>query len=174
MDQIDWQIIDMLLRDARTPFSEIGKRLGLGKHAIQKRVKKLNKEGVLETPISILDSKKCGFEGIINFFIKLDMAEPQVIESQLSGLPYILTIAQTFGDYNLYISSFFRNIDDINQIIAKLKNTKSVQSYEAFYYSSDVSNPLLIPFISGKPENSILYKICPFASQSNSKQKSIT
>jgi DNA-binding Lrp family transcriptional regulator len=169
MDQIDWQIIDILLRDARTPFSEIGKRIGLGKDSIQKRVKKLTKTGILGTPISIIDAKKCGFEGIINFFIKLDMADPQIVEAELTKLPYILTIAQTIGDYNLYLSSFFRNVGDITQIIDILKNLKGVQMYEMFYHSADTANPLLIPFVSGNPENSILYKIQATLPKKNNK-----
>lgn len=171
MDQTDWQIIDILLRDARTPFSEIGKRLGLGKDSIQKRVKKLSNAGILGTPISILDAKKCGFEGIINFFIKLDMTEPPIDEAELTKLPYILKIGQTFGDYNLYLASFFRNINDISHIIDILKSMKGVQSYEMFHYVADTANPLFMPFISGNPENSILYKIQSNTSQSNNKQK---
>ena len=62
MDNVDWQIMGMLLRDARKPYSEIGKAVGLGKDSIQKRVKKLQEQGILGTPISILDARKCGFE----------------------------------------------------------------------------------------------------------------
>ena len=73
MDDVDWQIIDMLLKDARKPFSDIGKALGLGKDSIQRRVVKLRERGILGTPIAILDARKCGFEGIIDFFIKIDV-----------------------------------------------------------------------------------------------------
>lgn len=161
MDETDWQIIDMLLRDARKPFSEIGKALGLGKDSIQRRVKKLHENGILGTPISILDAKKCGFEGIIDFFIKTEaeLNDVKTFEKQLSKLPYIFTIAKTLGDYNLYVSSFFRNIGDAREIIETIKKNEMVSFFDMAIYVKDTSNPLLMPFLAGNPENSIIYKI---------------
>ncbi len=161
MDNIDWQIMDMLLRDARKQYSEIGKAVGLGKDSIQKRVKKLQEEGILQTPIAILDAKKCGFEGIVDFFIKAGsgLKDVKAFETQLSKLPYVLTFARTFGDYNLYVSSFFRNFDDVRKIVELIKSNASLSSFEMAIYRKDVSNPLIVPFVDGNPENSILYKI---------------
>ena len=161
MDETDWKIIDILLRDARKPFSEIGKALGLGKDSIKRRVKKLHESGILGTPISILDAKKCGFEGIIDFFIKTDAEQNDVktFEKQLAKLPYISTIAKTLGDYNLYVSSFFRNIGDAREIIETIKKNEMVSSFDMAIYVNDTSSPLLMPFLAGNPENSIIYKI---------------
>jgi Lrp/AsnC family transcriptional regulator for asnA, asnC and gidA len=161
MDNVDWQIMDMLLRDARKPYSEIGKAVGLGKDSIQKRVKKLHKQGIIGTPISILDARKCGFEAIIDFFIKTDseLEDMKIFETQLAKLPCILTFAKTLGDYNLYISSFFRTFVDITEIVELIKSNTSLSSFEMAIYKKDVSNPLILPFVEGNPENSILYKI---------------
>ncbi|HLN46121.1 MAG TPA: Lrp/AsnC family transcriptional regulator [Candidatus Sulfotelmatobacter sp.] len=161
MDNVDWQIMDMLLRDARKSYSEIGKVLGLGKDSIQKRVKKLQEQGILGTPIAILDARKCGFEGIVDFFIKADseLKDVETFEAQLAKLPYILTFARTLGDYNLYVSSFFRNFDDIREIVEVIKSNGNFSSFEMTIYRKDVSNPLIVPFVDGNPENSILYKI---------------
>jgi Lrp/AsnC family transcriptional regulator, regulator for asnA, asnC and gidA len=173
MDETDWTIIDMLLKDARTSYSEIGKRLGLRKDTIQRRVQKLTKLGILGTPISILDAKKCGFEGIVDFFIKIDTSNFN-IKHEFKSLPFVLMIAETIGDYNLYLSSFFRNIDDINQIVSKLKSLPNIVSFEMFYYFNDIANPLIMPFISGNPSNSILYKIKSATPQWNKKQNDNT
>lgn len=161
MDNVDWQIMGMLLRDARKPYSEIGKAVGLGKDSIQKRVKKLREQGILGTPISILDARKCGFEAIVDFFIKTDseLKDVKTFETQLAKLPYLLTFARTLGDYNLYVSSFFRNFDDIREIVELIKNNANFSSFEMAFYRKDVSNPLIVPFVDGNPENSMLYKI---------------
>jgi Lrp/AsnC family leucine-responsive transcriptional regulator len=161
MDEIDWKIMDMLLRDARMSFSEIGNSLGLGKDSIQRRVKKLQKRGILGTPTIILDSKNCGFEGIIDFFIKTnsEIKDSKEFKKQLETLPYVLITAKTLGDYNFYVSSFFRNFNDIKEIFESLKKNTNVSSFEMTIYSKDMSNPLLIPFVNGDPENSILYKL---------------
>lgn len=149
----------MLLRDARVSYSDIGKRVGLGKDSIQRRVKKLNALGVLRIPISILDAKKCGFEGIVDFFIRVDIENIQMVEDQLSTLPYLLVIGRAIGDYNLYLSSFYKDFNDIKEIISQIKKISSIISYEMICYEKDVANPLIWPFIDGDPNNSILYKV---------------
>ena len=161
MDNVDWQIMDMLLRDARKPYSEIGKAVGLGKDSVQKRVRKLQEQGILGTPISILDARKCGFVAIVDFFIKTDseLKDVKTFETQLAKLPYILTFARTLGDYNLYVSSFFRDFDDLREIMELIKNNANFSSFDFAVYRKDVSNPFIVPFVDGDPENSILYKI---------------
>lgn len=161
MDNVDWQIMDMLLRNARKTYSEIGKAVGLGKDSIQKRVKKLQEQGILGTPIAILDARKCGFEGIVDFFIRTDseLKDVKTLESQLAKLPYILTFARTLGDYNLYVSSFFRDFDNVREIVELIKNNANLSTFDMAIYRKNVSNPLIVPFVNGHPENSILYKI---------------
>jgi len=159
MDKIDWQIVDMLLRDARVSYADIGKQLGLGKDSIQRRVKKLNSSGVLKTPISILNANKCGFEGIVDFFIRLDSENTGMLEDNLLTLPYILILGRAIGDYNIYLSSFYRNFSDIKEIVSRIKKISGISSYEMIYYEKDVANPLIWPFVNGDPSNSIVYKI---------------
>jgi DNA-binding Lrp family transcriptional regulator len=161
MDDTDWRIIDFLLRDARTSFSEIGKVLGLGKDAIQKRVKKLRSDGILGIPITIFDAKKCGFEGIVDFFVKISNEGPGIldIQKELAEYPYTLQVTASLGDYNLYFSSFFRNFEDIRRLVEKVKKNASVSSFEMAIYSQDISNPMILPFLNDQPENSIIYKI---------------
>ncbi len=159
----------MLLRDARTSYSDIGKHLGLGKDSIQRRVKKLVERGILKIPISILDAKKCGFEGIVDFFIRIDIENLQIIEEQLSKLPYVLIIGRAIGDHNFYLSSFYRNFDDIKEIIAQIKKISCISSYEMICYEKDVATAIIWPFIDGDPNNSIIYKIQPkYAQEANS------
>ena len=169
MDKIDWEIVDMLLRDARVSYADIGKKLGLGKDSIQRRVKKLNTSGILRTPISILDAKKCGFEGIVDFFIRLDTENIQAVEDQLSTLPYALVIGRAIGDCNFYFSSFYRDFEDIKVIISRIKKISYISSYEMICYERDVATSIIWPFIDGEPNRSIVYKLkSKFTQESNS------
>jgi Lrp/AsnC family transcriptional regulator, leucine-responsive regulatory protein len=168
LDKIDWQIVDMLLRNARVSYSDIGKQLGLGKDSIQRRVKKLNDAGILRTPISILDAKKCGFEGIADFFIRLDIENIQIVEDQLITLPYVLLVGRAIGDYNFYLSSFYRNFEDIKEIISRIKKISYISSYEMICYEKDVATSIIWPFIDDDPNRSIIYKVkSKYTQQSN-------
>ncbi len=87
------------------------------------------------------------------------MKDLKTFETQLAKLPYVLTLARMLGDYNLYVSSFFRNLDDVRAIVELIKSNANFTSFDMAIYRKDVNNPLIMPFVEGNPENSILYKI---------------
>jgi Lrp/AsnC family transcriptional regulator, regulator for asnA, asnC and gidA len=47
-DDIDLKILDILQRDSRMPFTEIGKRLGIADSTVHIRVKRMLKDGIIE------------------------------------------------------------------------------------------------------------------------------
>ncbi len=159
LDEIDWQIVDFLLRDARKSFASMGKTLGIGKDTIHRRYKKLQEEGILGTPTVILDAAKCGFKGIVDLLIRTTQEKEQEARTQLEKLPYVAMTMKGIGDYNLYVSSFFREFEDISLIINSVKKTEGILSYEFVIYSKDTPSPILIPFVEGAPERSIFYKL---------------
>ncbi len=48
LDKIDQQILDILIENARTPFTEIAKRLGISAGTVHVRVKKWKKLKLLK------------------------------------------------------------------------------------------------------------------------------
>lgn len=47
MDAIDHQLIDLLRKNARTPFAELGRKVGLSAPAVHDRVNKLESSGII-------------------------------------------------------------------------------------------------------------------------------
>ncbi len=48
LDEIDHQILDILIENARTPFTDIAKQLLVSAGTIQVRVKKMEDEGIIQ------------------------------------------------------------------------------------------------------------------------------
>lgn len=48
MDDIDRQILNILRRDARTPYTEIADRIGTSEGTVRNRVDRLTEEGIIE------------------------------------------------------------------------------------------------------------------------------
>ncbi|MBX3080391.1 MAG: Lrp/AsnC family transcriptional regulator [Anaerolineae bacterium] len=55
LDHLDWVILELLQTNARMPFSEIGRQVGLSQPAVAERVRRLEAEGVI-----------CGYHAEIN------------------------------------------------------------------------------------------------------------
>ena len=70
MDEIDREIIRILSKDARTPFSRIGKMLGIGTDTVFRRFKKLQQDDIIQGCSVVLDSRSCGFMCLIGFYAK--------------------------------------------------------------------------------------------------------
>ena len=48
MDELDREILDVLRRDARTPYTEIAERVGTSEGTVRNRVERMNETGVIE------------------------------------------------------------------------------------------------------------------------------
>ena len=48
LDEVDHQILDMLIDNARTPFTDIAKKLLVSAGTIHVRVKKMEEEGIIK------------------------------------------------------------------------------------------------------------------------------
>lgn len=48
MDELDRAILDVLRRDARTPYTEIAERVGTSEGTVRNRVERMNEDGVIE------------------------------------------------------------------------------------------------------------------------------
>ena len=55
LDAIDNQIINLLLKDARIGFTEIGDQVGLSRTAVKTRVASLERQGIIKGYKAIID-----------------------------------------------------------------------------------------------------------------------
>src|SRR5208337_637010 len=103
MDNLDSQIIAALRKDAKMPFNKIAQLLGVGTVTDFRRFKKLHALGIIGTPTIILGSQECGFEGMVDFLIKMKLGvDATRAISEISHLENVYLTAQTMGDHDLY------------------------------------------------------------------------
>ena len=68
-DDIDKKILAILIRDATTSKSEIGKRIGVAQSVVSERVKKLRQSGLIERYETRLSARGLGFGTLAYVFI---------------------------------------------------------------------------------------------------------
>ena len=62
LDDLDRGILGLLLREARTPVSQIADQIGLSRPAVAERIEKLERSGVLRGATAVLDPNALGRE----------------------------------------------------------------------------------------------------------------
>jgi Lrp/AsnC family leucine-responsive transcriptional regulator len=74
MDAKDRRILDLLQEDARLPQAEIGRRVGLSAAAVNERIRRLERSGLIRRWTVLVDDRKAGAE--ITVFIEVFIDSP--------------------------------------------------------------------------------------------------
>ncbi len=103
----DLRLIEILEKDSRMPYTHIAKMLGVSETAVRKRVKLLEKRGVIEKYTIDINSTKIGFEtkAIIGIDTEPDTYLPTLTE--LRKLDQIKRLYSSTGDHMILLEAWF-------------------------------------------------------------------
>jgi DNA-binding Lrp family transcriptional regulator len=130
MDKIDIKIAKILTNDARISFRKIAKQLGISTKQVIMRYKKLRKNVLPHSTIT-LDLKKIGFLGQAIFLIKT--SHENKLEQIFEGIvqaPNIIVGIKNFGAFEILALAPFKNFEEIwklNEEISKIEGVKELE-----------------------------------------------
>ena len=135
MDDLDLQIMKILSYDARTPFSKIAKTLGVGTDTIFRRYKKLKKLKIIQGATIVLDSRACGFKGLIGLFIKAKSTKDvKSVNSQIAEIKNITMIQRTLGDFDFYCDFSVVDFDECLELFEILRRITEIEVIKFVIY----------------------------------------
>ena len=131
LDEIDHQILDILIENARTPFTDIAKKLVVSAGTIHVRVKKMEDEGIIKGSTLTLDYEKMGYSFISHVGIYLDKTSKtkQVVED-LKKIPNVTIAYITAGKYNIFCKIRARDTTHAKEIIFMIDDIDGVSRTE--------------------------------------------
>ncbi|HIP75545.1 MAG TPA: Lrp/AsnC family transcriptional regulator [Thermococcus paralvinellae] len=118
IDERDKIIIEMLTKDARTPFTEIAKVLGISETAVRKRVKALEEAGIIKGYTVKVDPAKLGY-GLVSI-TGIDTLPERIFEvaNKLKEFDFIKELYLTSGDHMIMVEIWARDGEDLADIIS--------------------------------------------------------
>lgn len=131
MDEVDHQILDTLIENARTPFTDIAKKLDVSAGTIHVRVKKMEEEGVIKGSTLSVDYKKMGYAFIAHIGVYLEKTSmtKQVIED-LRKIPFVTIAYITAGKYNIFCKIRATDTNHAKEIIFMIDDIPGVYRTE--------------------------------------------
>ena len=129
IDRRDLEILKILTKNARIPYSEIGRILGISDVAVIKRIKKLEQRGIIRGYTINIDPKKLGFNLISITGIDVEPEFLFTVIEKLKNLENVKYIAITSGDHAIMTIIWARNSEEITKLhdeISKLPGVKRV------------------------------------------------
>jgi len=122
LDLKDRKILYWLSENARLPYTKIAKKVGLSKDAIKYRIKRLEKNGIIQGYLSIVDIAKLGYN-TYHVFLQLNQMNER-IKNRLIKIfklhPFVKVIIEFSGKYDFEIGVAAKNIEELDAIIIKI------------------------------------------------------
>lgn len=119
MDEIDYQILEILKKNARTKYVTIGKKVDLTEGAVRRRIDKMVESGEI---VRFTIESKSVFEGIV--LIKTELNQIPMVRETISE--YADRIFELAGEFDIAVLIQAFSIEKLNQKVDKIRKTPGV------------------------------------------------
>ena len=133
IDEIDRQLLKLLQNDSKLNIKEVAASLNMSKTPIYERIKKYEKEGVIEKYVAVLNREKVNTSMVVFCFVSLESQKleeinafseavtkiPEVMECYLMGGEHdflLKVVVKDLKDYHLFSSGQLAALSNVGQI----------------------------------------------------------
>ena len=119
INQFDRAILRILQQEGRISNVELAERVNLSESACLRRVRVLEKSGLITGYAAVLDQQKLGLPGNVYVNITLehsDLADLSAFEEAIQGMPEVMECYLMTGEYDYLLRLVVSNVDDFARI----------------------------------------------------------
>ena len=122
LDDIDWDILDILQQEGRIGFRELGRRVGLSAPAVAARVRKMEASGVISGYKAVIDTQRLGLR--VHAFVQMSVtgsadADYRVVETA-RAVPEILDVWRVTGRETYLVRVVVPVVHDLERVLRPL------------------------------------------------------
>jgi Lrp/AsnC family transcriptional regulator for asnA, asnC and gidA len=130
LDEIDYKILEILRKDARTPFTEVGRNLGISDATVHVRVKRMMDEGIIKRYTIAVDEEALGRK--IRGFVLMNVNPGSLKEvaNQLVGNERVSTVYEIHAPNDLIVKIEASDLDEMRDIVLKIREIPNVATSE--------------------------------------------
>jgi Lrp/AsnC family leucine-responsive transcriptional regulator len=150
LDAIDFQILDILQRQANISNAELGRRVNLSPPATHSRIKRLENEGYIQKQVAILDQQKLGFDLLCYIFISTDIHQAgqlEILENNLEAMPEVLECHCLTGEYDYLLKVANKNRQGLEEFIRKL-NKLGISRIQTSLALREIKHSTILPILN--------------------------
>ncbi len=129
VEDLDRRILDLLARNGRISYTDLGKATGLSTSAVHQRVRRLERRGVIRGYAAILDADEIGLPLTAFVSVKpIDASAPDDTPERLADLPEIEACHSVAGEENYIIKVRVATPGDLEALLATIRAKASVST----------------------------------------------
>ncbi len=118
-DDIDLQIIDILRADARTPYTEIARRLGVSEATVRRRIRSLEERGVITGYTAVVEPAKLGFSTVAMLGINTTPDRFLEVAEELMKFREVKWLATSTGDHMILAEVWTKDGKELTELISR-------------------------------------------------------
>jgi len=134
LDDWDLKILDIITNNARIPFKDVAKEVGISRAAVHQRVNRMIDLGVIVGSGYHIDPKKVDYKTCtyIGVFLEKGGLYTDVVK-RLEQIPEIVECHYTTGQYAIFIKVYAKDNEHLKSILSgEIQKITGVASTETF------------------------------------------
>ena len=131
IDNVDLKIISLLNEDAKTPYTEIAKKVFVSSGTVHVRMKKLEDMGVVKSATLTIDFSKLGYDisAFLGIYLEKSSLYDSVIE-KLKGISEVVSAYYTTGNYSIFAKIICRDTNHLRLVLDKIQKVEGIDRTE--------------------------------------------
>jgi Lrp/AsnC family transcriptional regulator, regulator for asnA, asnC and gidA len=134
LDEVDRQILSILMKDAKTPYTDIAKQIHVSGGTVHVRMKKLEQMGIVTGASLSIDYSKLGYD--ISAFLGIYLDKSSLydeVANELERIPEVITAHYTTGSYSIFAKIICRDTSHLKEVLHdKIQKINGIQRTETF------------------------------------------
>ena len=144
LDSIDRKLLFLLQKDSKVTTKQLSLKLDLSVTAVYERIKKLERGGVIEKYVAVVNKEKVEKSFVVFCHIKLVQHSNEYItkfESEVVQLVEVLECFNVSGDYDYILKVVVKNMKAYREFInTKLTKLQHIGSTHSTFIISELKN----------------------------------
>jgi Lrp/AsnC family leucine-responsive transcriptional regulator len=148
MDSIDKKLLQLLQTDSKKTTKELSLKLNLSVTAVYERIKKLEREGIIDKYVVLVNRSKVDKGFVVFCHLKLIQHTREFLtkfESEVVKLSEVLECHHVSGDYDYILKIAVKDMEAYREfLVTKLTTLDHIGSTHSTFMISEVKNTTLI------------------------------
>ena len=117
-DNTDLRIIEILMEDAKKPYTEVAKKVYVSQGTVHVRMAKMEEAGIVEKTTLKLNYAKLGYDitAFIGIYLEKSALYDKVL-ARLKEIPEITSIHFTTGNYSMFLKMHCRDTNHLKEVL---------------------------------------------------------
>ena len=125
MDDLDRRILDVLRRDARTPYTEIAEQVGTSEGTVRNRVERLLDDGIIER--FTVSTRTGNIKAMIEVSVKVNVHTTEITE-RMAEWDQVDFVWQVSGEEDVVLVVDAADTGAVNELITRARELDEVEN----------------------------------------------